>query len=86
MYDTRVNRRFMIRRVGISFNDVVKPGDVQLSLFVDQLKIDRERKLEMAIGDIRSKMGRNAVIRGMNLEDGATTMIRNKLIGGHNAE
>ena len=52
---------------------------------MNQLKVDRERKLEMTIGNIRSKMGRNAIIRGMNLEEGATTIIRNKLIGGHNA-
>ena len=86
IYDTKVNPRFMIRRIGISFNDVVSPGDVQLSLFVDQLKIDKERNLELAIGNLRNKLGKNAVIRGMNLEEGATTIIRNKLIGGHNAE
>lgn len=86
LFDTRVNSRIMIRRIGISFNDVVNPGDIQLSLFVDQMKVEKERNLEMAIGNIRNRMGKNAIIRGMNLEEGATTIIRNKLIGGHNAE
>ena len=30
-------------------------------------------------------MGKNAIIRGMDLEEGATTIMRNKLIGGHNS-
>ena len=34
---------------------------------------------------IKNKMGKNAIIRGMDLEDGATTIMRNKLIGGHNS-
>ena len=29
-------------------------------------------------------MGKNTIVRGMDLEEGATTMVRNKLIGGHN--
>lgn len=86
LYDRVVDRHFPIRRIGISFENITKSGDVQLSLFVDQMKIEKERRLEMAIGDIKRKMGKNSIIRGMNLEEGATTIIRNKLIGGHNAE
>ena len=33
---------------------------------------------------IKNKMGKNKILRGINLEEGATTMIRNELIGGHN--
>ena len=35
--------------------------------------------------DIKKKFGKNAILKGMNLEDGATTMERNKQIGGHKA-
>ena len=56
---------------------------MQLSLFTDQEKIDKERKLELAMSSIKNKMGKNAILRGMNLEEGATTLARNKLIGGH---
>lgn len=38
-----------------------------------------------AISAIRGKYGKNAVLRGMNLLDQATTRKRNTLIGGHNA-
>ena len=44
----------------------------------------KERRLEKSIIEIKSKMGKNSIIRGMNLEEGATTLIRNTLIGGHN--
>ena len=57
---------------------------MQLSLFKNQEKVDEERKLELAMCSIKNKMGKNAIIRGMDLEEGATTMMRNKLIGGHN--
>ena len=35
--------------------------------------------------DIKKKFGKNAILKGMNLEEGATTMERNKQIGGHKA-
>ena len=57
----------------------------QLSLFENQEKITKERKIELAISNIKQKLGKNAIIRGMDLENGATTILRNKLIGGHNA-
>ena len=35
--------------------------------------------------DIKKKFGKNAILKGMNLEEGATTIDRNKQIGGHKA-
>ena len=72
------------RRIGISFANVIETENIQLNLFTDQEKIDKERKLELAMCSIKNKMGKNKILRGMNLEEGATTMIRNELIGGHN--
>ena len=64
--------------------NVIEAENIQLNLFVDQEKINKERKLELTVSNIKKKMGKNAIIRGMDLQKGATTIIRNKLIGGHN--
>ena len=85
IYDRTTNRNFPIRRIGINFANVIESGDIQLNLFVDQEKINRERKLELTISNIKNKMGKNTIIRGMDLQEGATTILRNKLIGGHNS-
>lgn len=84
IYDRTTNRNFPIRRIGISFSNVIETENVQLNLFTDQEKTDKERKLELTMSDIKNRMGRNSIIRGMDLEEGATTRIRNQLVGGHN--
>ena len=43
----------------------------------------REKNLQQAIIGIKSKYGKNSVLKGMDLEDGATTIERNGQIGGH---
>ncbi len=85
IYDKTTDKDIPIRRIGVNFANVIEAESVQLSLFTDQKKIDEERKLELAMCSIKNKMGKNAIIRGMDLEDGATTIMRNKLIGGHNS-
>ena len=85
IYDKTTDKDVAIRRIGVNFANVIETESVQLSLFTDQEKIDEERKLELAMCSIKNKMGKNAIIRGMDLEDGATTIMRNKLIGGHNS-
>lgn len=68
----------------------------QLDLFTDyeavqkqkeeeKAELLRERKLQMAMLDIKKKYGKNAILRGMNLEEGAMTLERNRQIGGHKA-
>ena len=86
IYDRTTSRNTPIRRIGINFGNVVETENVQLNLFTDQEKSDRERKLELTLCSIKNKMGKNKIIRGMDLEEGATTILRNKLIGGHNGE
>ncbi len=46
-------------------------------------KIKKEKKIQKAMLDIKKQYGKNAIIKGMNLEEGATTIDRNKQIGGH---
>ena len=68
----------------------------QLGLFTDyaakqkreeqeQGQLQRERKRQEAILKIRERYGKNALLKGMNLEEGATTRERNQQIGGHKA-
>ena len=45
--------------------------------------LEREERMQHAIIDIKKKFGKNSIIKGMNLEEGATTLERNKQIGGH---
>ena len=47
--------------------------------------LERERKVQNAIVDIKHKYGKNAILKGMNFKDGATAKDRNKQIGGHKA-
>jgi DNA polymerase V len=46
---------------------------------------EKERRLQSAMLDIRKKHGKNAILRGTSLEDGATAKERNAQIGGHKA-
>ena len=46
---------------------------------------EREKRSQNAIIDIRRKFGKNAILKGMNFEEGATTIDRNLQIGGHKA-
>jgi DNA polymerase V len=51
----------------------------------DQKSLEKERKMQQAMLDIKKKFGKNAILKGMNLEDGATMKDRNQQIGGHKA-
>lgn len=51
----------------------------------EQEQLNRERRMQQALLSIRDKFGKNAILRGMNLEEGATTRSRNNQIGGHQA-
>lgn len=71
-------------------------GFEQLDLFTDyaareaeqkkeEAELERERKMQRAVLTIRKKYGKNAILKGMNLEEGATAKDRNEQIGGHKA-
>ncbi len=48
-------------------------------------KLEKEKKVNKAILALRDKFGKNAIVKGMNLEEGATGILRNNQIGGHKA-
>lgn len=83
LYDRIVDPKFPIRRVSLTFNRVTEEGASQLSLFDDPDRVDKNRRLQNAIIDLKKKYGKNAVLKGMNLEQSATTRDRNRQIGGH---
>lgn len=84
LYENTTNRNIPIRRIGIALCGLAEKNYEQLNLFIDHKKIEKEQKIEKAINEIKFKNGKNSILRGMNLEEGATTKIRNTLIGGHN--
>lgn len=47
--------------------------------------LEREKKMQQAVLDIKKKFGKNAILKGMNLQEGATARERNGQIGGHKA-
>ena len=85
VYDKTTDRNVPIRRIGIAFVNVTERKYEQVNLFIDHEKEKKERNLEKAMNDIKNKMGKNSILRGMNFQQGATAIDRNKMIGGHNA-
>lgn len=49
----------------------------------DAAAMERERKMQQALLAIKKKYGKNAILKGMSYEDGATARDRNRQIGGH---
>ena len=47
--------------------------------------LEREKKMQQAVLTIKKKFGKNAILKGMNLQEGATAKDRNAQIGGHKA-
>jgi len=85
LYDRIVSKELMIRRVTLCANNLVEERYEQFDLFTDPVAQARERKMQEAMLSIKKKFGKNAILKGINLEDGATTMDRNNQIGGHKA-
>jgi len=53
--------------------------------FAENAALSREKRRQQAVLSIRKKYGKNAILKGMNFEEGATTIDRNRQIGGHKA-
>lgn len=72
-----------IRRVNVDLYNLVSDEIMQCNLFVSADEIEKERSLQKAMISIRKKYGNNAVLKGMNLEEGGKAIERNEQIGGH---
>lgn len=83
LYTQIVDRYTPIRRINITFNNVIDEAWRQYDLFTDPAELEREHRLQKAMLDIKEKFGKNAILKGMNLQEGATARERNSQIGGH---
>ena len=83
LYERIVNPAYPVRRMNLCCNRVVREEYRQYSLFADTEELERDRKLQTTMLEIKKKFGRNAVLKGMDLGEHATTMERNRQIGGH---
>ena len=99
LFDRVANPALLVRRLNLTANFLEREEDVlpgsefrQLDLFMDlqaqqreDEELEREKRRQKAMLGIKRKYGKNAIFRGMDLEEGATTMARNGQIGGHKA-
>ncbi|HBN86118.1 MAG TPA: DNA repair protein [Clostridiales bacterium] len=89
VYEQIVDRNKPVRRISISCNNLQgeQHGPQQLSLFEEDCcedeKLERDNKKQKAVIELKKRFGKNAIIRGMNLEEASTTIERNQQIGGH---
>ena len=51
----------------------------------EKADLEKEKRMQQAMLSIKKKFGKNAILKGMNLEEGATMQDRNNQIGGHRA-
>lgn len=88
LYGRIVDRNLLVRRMFVVANHVAPASEAvgsQLDLFSDPVDTEKERRRQEAILAIRQKYGKNAILTGLNFEEGATARERNMQIGGHKA-
>ncbi len=99
LFDRIVDPNLLVRRINIVACNILPESAVvsdrefqQLDLFSDtktqeaeDAALEREKRRQKAVLTIRKKYGKNAILKGMNLEEGATAKDRNAQIGGHKA-
>ena len=85
LYRKIVNPAYPVRRMNISCNNLIEEEQVfqQLSLFDEDENSQKHNKIQKALVNIKKQFGKNAVFKGMDLEKSATTLERNRQIGGH---
>ena len=85
LYCRIIDENSLIRRISISFNRLLGEENEGFDLFTDTNELKEEKQISHTILDIKKKFGKNAIFKGMNLEKDATTLERNRQIGGHKA-
>ena len=97
LYERIMNKNLLARRIYVVANNVIDEETVrkekiyeQMDLFLDYRKKEEEQKIEKkekdlqkAMINIKNKYGKNAILKGMNLQEAGTTRDRNSQIGGH---
>lgn len=72
-----------IRRITLTYTGVMTEDYQQFDLFSDPEETEKDAKAQRAAISIKQRYGKNAILKGMNLEESATTIERNGQIGGH---
>lgn len=91
LYDSITNPDFSIRRITLCANRLIPEAKLaetvmeQLSFFAESHQEKKERKLQQTILSLRERYGKNIILKGTSLLEGATAMERNRQIGGHKA-
>ena len=83
LYDSIVDKDRQVRRLGYDFSDLKDESLEQMDFFTDFTKAEKEKKLVNMVLDIKDKFGKNAILRGLDLDERATQRERNEQIGGH---
>lgn len=96
LYEKIINKDLLVRRLNITANNVTNIADEkeksyeQIDLFTNYEEVNKNRKkeadelrIQKAMIDIKQKYGKNAIVKGMNLQKEGTTIERNGQIGGH---
>lgn len=85
LYNRIVDPDTPVKRMYVTFNNVMPEEYQQYSLFTDVTDEDlvKNRKMQEAVLSIKKKFGKNAILKGMNLDEAAMTRERNRQIGGH---
>lgn len=83
LYQKITSPAYPIRRVHITCNNVTTEECYQYHFFADPESLAKNHKVQEAVIQIKNRYGKNAILKGMNLEESATTRERNTQIGGH---
>ena len=85
-FDQKTDHRLLFRRLGVVAEGIHEDyGFYQMNLFIDYEALEREKNLQNALSEIRSRFGLNGIFTGKNMLEGATQLERNGQIGGHKA-
>ena len=101
LYESIVNKKLLIRRLNIAACNLVDEEKIGDNKVVEQLDLfsgndyssnilekeleTKERKVQDTIINIKNKYGKNSILKGLDLVEGATAIDRNNQVGGHKA-
>lgn len=101
LFRNRVDKRLSIKKISIGFGDLISKDKIpekiiQYGLFDDvetlekqrrqkEIRVQKEDSIQKAVLGIKGKYGKNALLRGISYQKGATARERNGQIGGHHA-
>ena len=97
LFDRIINKKLLTRRINITASNLIDKDKAKEKTYYHQINLfdnkelkkeekqieEEENKLQLTLLNIKNKYGKNAILKGMNLKEGATTIERNSQIGGH---